>query len=90
LEAVPVEDRFERERHYIMSLPNVVNKVLPRAQDYDPAEAARKAAKAYYYRNKDSQKEKKLAYYHEVVKPRKSLGKVSESMSSETLLLPSM
>lgn len=84
LEQVPVEDRFERERHYIMSLPNVVNKIIPHGKDHDPAEAARKNSKTYYYRNQESQKGKKLAYYHDVVKPRKDLllSKVGEGMSS--------
>jgi hypothetical protein len=91
LETVPVEDRFERERYYIMNTPNVVNKIVPHPKDYDPVEAARVASKKYYDKNRDSQKRKKLAHYHDVVKPRNALlGKVSESMSSETLLLSSM
>ena len=71
VEVVALDERYERERWYILNTTNVVNKQIPHAKDYDPAEYMRDASKKHYYKNQEAKKIKNLEHYHNVVKPRR-------------------
>lgn len=72
IEQVPLEDRYDRERFFILNTPNCVNKLVPRAKDFDHAQYNRDCVSRHYYAYQEKIKERNRNYYHEVVKPRRS------------------
>ena len=89
IEQVPLEDRYDRERFFILNTLNCVNKMVPRSKDFDAVQANRDSVARYYYAHREEMKQKKKNYYHEVVKPRRSAAAGAQPSSSGAGAQPS-